>query len=66
MAALGFLGMERSRQRRSGAPCSLTCCSSPKRLVGRDLPGAGDPADGAGFNLMGDGLRDALDPKLKQ
>lgn len=27
MAALGFLGMGRSRRRRSGAPCSPTCCS---------------------------------------
>lgn len=37
-----------------------------KCLVGGDLPRRGDPADGAGIQPDGDGLRDALDPKLKQ
>ncbi len=36
-------------------------------LVGRDLPpGLAILLTVLAFNLMGDGLRDALDPKLKQ
>lgn len=34
--------------------------------VGRDLPGLAILLTVLAFNLMGDGLRDALDPKLKQ
>ena len=34
--------------------------------VGRDLPGVVILLTVLAFNLMGDGLRDALDPKLKQ
>ncbi len=30
------------------------------------FPGVADHADGAGFNLLGDGLRDALDPRLRR
>lgn len=66
MAALGFLGMGRSRQRRSGAPCSPTCCSSRKAPGGSTFPGLAILLTVLAFNLMGDGLRDALDPKLKQ
>jgi dipeptide transport system permease protein len=34
--------------------------------VGGDLPGCLILLTVLAFNLMGDGLRDALDPKLKQ
>lgn len=38
----------------------------PARLVGRHFPGSCHPDHGPRHNLMGDGLRDALDPKLKR
>ncbi len=37
-----------------------------KRLVGGHLPGLAILLTVLAFNLMGDGLRDALDPKLKR
>ena len=37
-----------------------------ERMVGGDLPGTAILLTVLAFNLMGDGLRDALDPKLKQ
>ena len=49
MAALGFWAWVRSRQHRSGARCSPTCCSSHKAPVGCHLPGSGNSADGAGI-----------------
>ncbi len=62
MAALVSSAWGHSRQRLSGAPCSPSVAVRAKRLVGRDLPGSGDPLTVLAFNLMGDGLRDALDP----
>ena len=38
----------------------------PARLVGRHLPGPAILVTVLAINLMGDGLRDALDPKLKR
>ncbi len=68
MAALGFLGMGGAAANAGvGAPCSPTCCSSrkaPRWVV--TFPGLAILLTVLAFNLMGDGLRDALDPKLKQ
>ena len=38
----------------------------PDGLVGDHLPRPGDPRHVLGFNLLGDGLRDVLDPRLKE
>jgi len=38
---------------------------SDQRSLGDDLPGRRDHADHAAFNLVGDGVRDALDPNLR-
>ena len=40
--------------------------SSSARLVGGDLPRLRHPVTVLAINLIGDGLRDALDPKLKR
>ena len=66
-AALGFLGMARSRQRRNGAPCSLMPVSSfPAAWWVVTFPGLAILITVLAINLIGDGLRDALDPKLKR
>jgi dipeptide transport system permease protein len=65
-AALGFLGWARSRRRRNGAPCWPTAANSCSAPLGRDLPGPAILITVLAINLMGDGLRDALDPKLKR
>ena len=64
-AGLSFLGLGAQppdpgvgdHARRGAQPGVL---GAPSRL----LPGAGDHAPVLGFNLLGDGLRDALDPRL--
>jgi dipeptide transport system permease protein len=63
-AALGFLGLGAQPRRPNGARCWRARRVHPERLVGRDLPPR-DPRHVLAFNLTGDGLRDALDPKLK-
>ena len=34
-------------------------------VVDLDLPGSGHPHGGLACNFIGDGLRDAIDPKLR-
>lgn len=50
MAALGFLGMgAQPPTPEVGHHALRRVAVRAKRLVGRDLPGSGDPADGAGI-----------------
>ncbi len=66
MAALGFLGMGAQPPTPEwGTMLSDVLPVRAKRLVGSDLPGVAILLTVLAFNLMGDGLRDALDPKLE-
>ncbi len=51
MAALGFLGMGGAAANAGGGGTMLSDVLqfAQSALVGRDLPGSGDPADGAGI-----------------
>ena len=53
----------RSRRRRSGARCSTRHGDGAAH---RDLPSLAIFLTVLAFNLLGDGLRDALDPKLER
>jgi peptide/nickel transport system permease protein len=62
-ASLSFLGLGSSRPIRPGAPCS-----TPRRVFEQApwmsiFPGVAIFLAVQGFNLLGDGLRDALDPR---
>ena len=66
-AALGFLGMGAQPPTRNGAPC----WPEAREFILRawwvvTFPGLAILITVLAFNLMGDGLRDALDPKLKR
>ncbi|WP_236930870.1 ABC transporter permease [Geobacillus sp. JS12] len=65
-AALGFLGLGRSRPIRSGGKCYPDAkdflTQAPWTMI---FPGLAIMLTVLGFNLMGDGLRDALDPRMK-
>ncbi|XPE67232.1 ABC transporter permease subunit [Shigella flexneri] len=49
LATLGFLGRGRAADAGVGHRALRCVAVRAKRLVGRDLPGSGDPADGAGI-----------------
>ena len=66
-AALGFLGLGAQPP----SPEWGTMLADAREFVLRawwvvTLPGPDDPVTVLAFNLLGDGLRDALDPKLKR
>ena len=66
-AALGFLGLGAQPPTPGmGHDARRRAAIRAERLVGRDLPGPRDPADRARLQPVGDGLRDALDPRLKR
>jgi hypothetical protein len=64
----GYGRFEFSGAGRPAAHTGMGChdCQKPvtdfEGFLGDDLPGTGHPFCRAGFNLLGDGLRDALDP----
>ncbi len=62
-----FSGSARSRRRRNGARCWPARCSPYQRAWWvLTFPGIAILMTVLAFNLFGDGLRDALDPKLKR
>ena len=64
-ASLSFLGLGQQPPARPGAPCSTPrSASSPRRRGWRSGPASIFLAV-LSFNLLGDGLRDALDPRHK-
>ncbi len=67
-AALGFLGLgAQPPSPGMGHDAGRRARIRAARLVGRHLPGPRHPRSAVlAFNLLGDGLRDALDPKLKR
>ncbi len=66
MAALGFLGMGAQPPTPEWGTMLSDVLQFAQSAVGGDLPGLAILLTVLAFNLMGDGLRDALDPKLKQ
>ncbi len=66
MATLASLGMVAPPTPEWGTMLSGCLAVRAKRLVGRDLPGLAILLTVLAFNLMGDSMRDALDPELKQ
>ncbi len=64
-ASLSFLGSVRSRRHQSGVQCSMRHERIGYRAACRCISGPGYFSDRTAFNLLGDGLRDALDPKIK-
>ena len=63
-AALSFLGLGVPRARRPGAACSPTPPASSRSPGGSCFsPGLFLSLTTLAFNLLGDGLRDALDPR---
>ena len=65
-AALGFSGMGAQPPPRNGARCWPRRANSSCARGGRHLPGLAILISVLAINLMGDGLRDALDLKLKR
>jgi dipeptide transport system permease protein len=65
-AALGFLGLGAQPPTPSGAPCWPTRATSSAHPWVVALPGLAILVTVLSINLMGDGLRDALDPKLRK
>ena len=68
VAALSFLGLGgAAAARRVGLddrPASATSCFTAPHLI--FFPGLAITLTVLGFNLLGDGLRDALDPRLNR
>ena len=61
-----FSASARSRRRRNGARCSRRALEFIQRAPWVvTFPGLAILITVLAFNLMGDGLRDALDPKLR-
>ena len=64
-AGLGFLGLARNRRRPNGAPWSHRPDVILDQWWVATIPGLAIFIVSLGFNLLGDGLRDVLDPKSK-
>ena len=64
-AGLSYLGWAFSRRRRSGVDAERCARLLVERALGAVIPGLAISLTVLGFNLLGDGLRDALDPKSK-
>ena len=69
VAGLGFLGPRPARpaDRRSGGRCSTDSTKFLRQAPWlMFFPGAAIVISAIGFNLLGDGLRESLDPRLKR